>query len=664
MIERKACSCGLKSTRAAIAIAAALALATALSSCASPPSKAAAKSASASSATRDEGSAAAEPSVAAKPAVPAASSAPALAMPAEKSKESKARASISAAELDKAASDFVTAEDGKDAASGPKPGAATPAVSATAGAPAREAESDSRSVPSQSGLRAGYSDDNEQFNYFVKFLDQYKDVPHYDLAIGERIAIRVQDSEGRGVGNAQVEVKAGGKLVASGKTYADGGFYLYPLETGSPAADYVVEVSAPSLSAAAKGQSVQAKLSRGGPRSATVVLGGARAVPSPLPVDVLFVLDTTGSMGEEIERLRSTIEIIGANVTAIKPKPSLRFGMVLYRDKDDDYVTKVVPFTSDLGRFQAALDEVSADGGGDDPEDLQSALRDAVESMKWNADGLRLGFIITDAPPHLDYGQAYTYAASAREAKAKAIKLFSIGAGGLPLEGEYPLRQIAQYTQGKYIFLTYGEKGESEGGREGSVSHHTGSNFTTDKLEAIVIKFVRDEIARQSDKGIEPDETYSEARKVEDESREDTLSKLFVQSLRDLSDYSSLRLSPEAKLAVMPLAAAEGSAEGTAAQAEYLGSQLALAASKAKLFTIVERNNLQAVMGELELQLSGLADEAQAARAGKLLGADFLVTGTVFKGKDRYELFLKLVRVETAEVLSATKAKVDLKLGL
>ena len=347
--------------------------------------------------------------------------------------------------------------------------------------------------------------------------------------------------------------------------------------------------------------------------------------------------------------------------------------MVLYRDQGDEYDTKVVPFTADLGKFQKALDEVSADGGGDEPEDLQSALHDAITQMKWNTDGIRLGFIVTDASPHLDYGQESTYAVSAREAKAKGIKIFSIGAGGLPLEGEYPLRQIAQYTQGKYIFLTYGEKGEAAGGKEGSVSHHTGSNFATDKLEAIVIKFVRDDIARQSDKPIEADDTYSDARKIESETREDTLSKLFTQALQDLSDYSSLRLAPESKLAVMPLAVAQGSGEetpkegsvdGASAQAEYFGSQLSLAASRSKLFTIVERGNLQAILGELELQLSGLADEGNAAKAGKLLGADFLLTGTVFRASGRYELFLKLLRVETAEVLAATKARLDLKLGL
>jgi hypothetical protein len=637
MIERRRRIFGRVAPAASIAMAAGLALAFLVSSCAGAPSSA------------PEARPGAEPAGAvAAPVSPPASVSAASVESADKSserKESKARAAASG---EKPKAEFLLSA--KEAAP----------LSAAAPAPVSESVSTSRAAPSQSqsGLKAGYSDDNEQFNYFVKFLDQYKDVPHYDLAIGERIAIKVLDSDGRGVANAGVEARASGKLVASGKTYADGGFYLYPLETGLPeATDYVVE-------AKAQGRSASVKISRGGPRSVAIALSGPRVVPSPLPVDVLFVLDTSGSMGEEIERLRSTIEIISENITALKPKPALRFGMVLYRDKEDDYVTKVVPFTSDLGRFRKALDETSADGGGDEPEDLQSALRDAVAAMKWNADGIRLGFIVTDASPHLDYDQAYTYAKTAREAKAKAIKLFSIGAGGLPLEGEYPLRQIAQYTQGKYIFLTYGEKGESEGGKEGSVSHHSGSNFTTDKLEAIVIRFVREEIARQSDKSLEAEGAYSEARRIEDESREDTLSKLFAQALGDLSDYSSMRLAPGAKLAVMPLAAAEGSADGTAAQAEYFGSQLSLAASKSKLFTVVERGKLQAILGELELQLSGLADEEAAAKAGKLLGADFLVTGTVFRGKERYELFLKLLRVETAEVLSATKAKVDLGLGL
>jgi hypothetical protein len=543
---------------------------------------------------------------------------------------------------------------------------ASPSVTHELLAPAPAAPSATAASPAQSGLKAGYSDDNEQFNYFVKFLDEYASVPHYPLAIGERIVVKVADAYGRGVANASVAVRSGGKLLAEGRTYADGSFYLYPLELESgtsPQADaYEVE-------AVAGAYKNTTSLPRKGARVATLTLGTERALPNPLPVDVLFVLDTTGSMGEEIERLRSTIEIIAANIESLKPRPELRFGMVLYRDREDDYDTEIVPLTSDLPAFRKSLDEVSAGGGGDDPEDLQAALGDAIKKIKWNDTGLRLGFIVTDAPPHLDYDQDYSYAEASADAKERGIKLFSIGAGGLPIEGEYVLRQIAQYTQGKYIFLSYGEKGEAEGGTEGSVSHHTGSNFATDKLEAIVIKFVRDEIARQSDKPLSLEEPYNEARKVGSEKSEETLSKLFERALQDLSDYSSLRLSPEAKLAIMPLAVADQGADGQgakaiAAQAEYFGSQLGLAASKTKLFTLVERKDLQAVLGELELQLSSLSDEDSAVKAGKLLDADFLVTGTVFRGQDRYELFLKLLRVDTAEVLSATKARIDAALGL
>jgi hypothetical protein len=589
-----------------------------------------------------------EPAPAAEPATPS----PPAPSPGEKAKASADKLAASGTREADAGSgsgpEFMMAEAAPEAGRGGAPKSRAEKAAAP-GAP---------KGAGQSGLKAGFSDDNEQFNYFAKFLEQYKDVPHAELAIGERIVLRLKDADGKPIDDAAIRVEGGGRKLAQGRSYADGSFSLYPLEYGAPGlASYKVTASGPWGE-----KSVD--VPRAGARTVSLSLPGKRVVPSPLPVDVLFILDTTGSMGEEIERLRATIEIINANIASLKPKPALRFGMVLYRDVEDDYVTKVVPFTSDLDEFQKALDEVDAAGGGDTPEDLQSALDKAIRGMKWNSGGIRLGFIVTDAPPHLDYGQVYDYAAASREAKAAGIKLFGIGTGGLPLEGEYVLRQIAQYTQGKYIFLTYGEAGEVEGGKEGSVSHHTGTNFTTDKLEAVVIRFVKEEIAQQSDKPLEYDESYYAAQKVADESREDTLAKLFGQALQGLSDYSTYRLSPETKLAVMPLAPAEGASAGMATQAEYLGAQLALAASSSKLFTMVERKDLQKILGELELQLSGLGDEGSAAKVGKLLGAEVLVTGTVFRKGEVYEVFLKLVRVETAEVLSANKAKISAELGL
>ena len=285
--------------------------------------------------------------------------------------------------------------------------------------------------------------------------------------------------------------------------------------------------------------------------------------------------------------------------------------------------------------------------------------------MSWNRGGVRLGFIITDAPPHLDYGQSYTYARAAEEAKEKGIKVFSVGTGGLDLLGEVVLRQVAQYTSAKYIFLTYGETGESEGGAPGSVSHHTGANYQTDKLEAIIIRFAKEELSYISDQPIEEEEEYFTADKIGEEEREETLNKLFSMAISQLIDYSTVRIDRGTAAAVLPLSPAQSS---LGLNSEYFTEQLILSFGKdekfRELFRIVERKDLQTILTELELQLTDLAEEQGAARVGELIGAELLIIGKLYSTAEGYELFLKLLRVETGEVLSVTKAIIDTALGL
>jgi len=511
-----------------------------------------------------------------------------------------------------------------------------------------------RPVPGASGLKAGYSDDNVQFGYFVDFLKKFSEVEHYAYDISERITIRVLDAAGKPVAGARVTIQADGKALASGLTYSDGGYRFYPAAFQTQAALFEFRAESGRLSARLSAR-------RDGPRLVELKLQGPRSVPEPLPLDVLFVMDTTGSMGEEIQRLKSTIEIIYANLAGLKPRPFVRFGLVLYKDRGDEYITETTPFTSDLDSFQSSLDPVTASGGGDGPEDLESALDAAVNAMDWNENGLRLAFVVTDAEAHLDYNREYTYVSAANDARARAIKLYTIGTGGLPIEGEYLLRQVSQLTDARYIFLTYGEGGESEGGAEGSVSHHTGSNFQTDKLEAIIIRFVKEEVANLSDTPLADDEDYFDARKVKDESRDETLGKLFADAVANLADYSTFHISAGTPCVILPVNSADAS---LGANAEYFGERLSLAASEAKRWKPVERKDLQKILAELELQLSGLADEGSAARVGKVLGADVLVASTLYRRADRYELFLRLVRVSTAEVLAVSRAKIALDLGL
>ena len=114
---------------------------------------------------------------------------------------------------------------------------------------------------------------------------------------------------------------------------------------------------------------------RQGKRDVSVVFDSPRVVPKPLALDIVFVMDTTGSMGEEIERLKTTIELIHLNLTNLKSKPMVRFGMVLYKDIEDEYRTRTIPLTTDLDAFRIELDKVYASGGGDTPEDLLAHLQ-------------------------------------------------------------------------------------------------------------------------------------------------------------------------------------------------------------------------------------------------------------------------------------------------
>jgi len=509
--------------------------------------------------------------------------------------------------------------------------------------------------PVPSGLKAGYADDNKQFNYFLSFLDQYKaQSPHYPIQIQERIILKVKDKDGKPISNADVQISGGGKNLCSGRTYADGSFLFFPSEYDSSITSYKLVVE--NLQ-----DTTEMSLDRQGVREIAVVMGANRVVADRITLDILFILDTTGSMGKEIQRLKNTIETINLNLAALTTKTNIRFGMVLYRDRKDEYVTKVIPLTTDLDAFRAELEKVRASGGGDEPEDLQSALSDSIKKIQWNQDGIRLAYVVTDASAHLNYGQTYTYHNAVQDARRLGIKIFTVGTGGLNIKGEYVLRQISQYTAAKYIFLTYGERGESEGGKEGSVSHHTGDNFQTDKLESIIIRFAKEELSWQSDKPLTDSESYLEAIKLSGENREDTLQKAFDMAISEMIDYSSIGIKKGTQAAVIPFSTDQ---DGAKANAEYFTEQFGFSLAKNKTFRIVERKEMQKIFDELKIQHSGLVADDKVAKMGQLMGAKMIITGKLYDKGDRFEIFLKLIRVETGEILAVNKLKLESQLGI
>src|SRR4051794_27017765 len=90
--------------------------------------------------------------------------------------------------------------------------------------------------------------------------------------------------------------------------------------------------------------------------------------PEKPRVEVVFCLDTTGSMGGLIEGAKQKIWSIANQIAGGKPTPDVKVGLVAYRDKGDEYVTKVFDLSDDLDAIHGHLKTFSAGGGGDAPE--------------------------------------------------------------------------------------------------------------------------------------------------------------------------------------------------------------------------------------------------------------------------------------------------------
>lgn len=529
--------------------------------------------------------------------------------------------------------------------------------------PPTEPPSPGDHMPVAPDVKAGWADDNAQFNYYLNYLDRFANTNAHKVDVSGRIIVRVIDNQGRPVANCDVTLElAPGKELARRRTFADGRAMFFPAEYpklqekdarqptwamvgASLQHGDVVELSESRSFDPRLPQTIELKVSK-------------RELPPKAPLDVVFAIDTTGSMGDEIAKLKQTIEAIHFQVTQMNPKPDARFGMVLYRDHKDEYVTKVEPLTGDIKAFVDALDKVKADGGGDEPEDVQRALADAIGKQPWRPEAVKMVFLLGDAPPHLDYEDEPTYVESMHQAAAKGIKITTIGASGLNQQGEYIWRQIAQYTMGQFVFLTYGEKGETKVDTPSTVSHHTGDNWQSRNFDAIIVQSIARELQYLSDKPIPAAEDYFEARPRGGKESQQVLDELFAGCLRQLVDYSQVRLEAATPTAVVPAIAGE---DCPPALAGTLGDRLAVTLSREKTFKTVERENLKHVLDELDLAKALDFDKAVAPKPGAL-SAKLIVLAKVRKGADTVDMFVKLVRIDTGQVLSASLMKIDKRL--
>ena len=329
-------------------------------------------------------------------------------------------------------------------------------------------------------LTGGSIDDNERFEDYLAYRKRFlgSGIPVRDLDPTGRIIVTVTGEGGLPAAGAEVVVSAEG-FETSLRATADGSVRFHPAAYGAGSGPFTVTAGGVAAEAEPGGSmAIETEL-------ATV--GG-----DTVALDILFLLDATGSMDDEIDQLKATIAEVSQRIDRLPSQADLRLGMTLYRDEGDEFVTATFDFIHDVDVFAEALDRVVADGGGDNPEALDEALAEALAAPSWRpaAQAVQLVFLVADAPPQIVRDVPTPYTASMLEAAERGVKIFPVSSSGTDDQAEYVFRQLAQFTGARYVFLTYGAAGRATGGS----TDITELDYEELSLDYLIVRLISEEL--------------------------------------------------------------------------------------------------------------------------------------------------------------------------
>jgi hypothetical protein len=304
------------------------------------------------------------------------------------------------------------------------------------------------SVPVPAGqLTAGTWDDNLNFSFYSTYLassttSQLSGMPVISRA--DRMVILVRSADTQPVAGAQVSVDDGLGHSWTSTTGAEGRVIYFPGWAGvSVGAAVTITATVADLSTSVTGTAA----------AGTVELKlGQAAMPTVAALDLAFVIDTTGSMGDELSYVRSELDHIVGGIAAQFPAIAQRWALIVYRDEGDEYVVRSFDFTTDLAGFRSSLAAQAASGGNDTPEAVDQALVAATQ-LGWRGGATaRVAFWIADAPHHV--GKQGNVVTALAAAGSKGIHVYPVAASGIDDLGEFTMRTAAEVTGGRYLFLT------------------------------------------------------------------------------------------------------------------------------------------------------------------------------------------------------------------
>ncbi|MBO4414863.1 MAG: VWA domain-containing protein [Lachnospiraceae bacterium] len=349
--------------------------------------------------------------------------------------------------------------------------------------------------PAAGLLTAGEWNDNLHFDFLKNLLNNGQQADYsgffkaWELTPFSRLAIHVSTGEttivsGSAIGiqnvnNAEVSVySADGVLLWQSKTDNKGMTYSFYRLTGGDSIPATVKVSSGSFYAEKEVTSDDLL------DSSTLEVYLESSYTAEKKLDLMFVIDTTGSMGDEIFYLQKELEDVISRVEKQNANLPIRLSVNFYRDLEDDYIVRSNPFSSNIGSQLVLLNAEYAEGGGDYEEAVELALEDAVNKHDWDEDSIKLMFMVLDAPPHNTDEVKMQLKSSLSDCVTKGIRIIPIASSGVDKSTEFLLRTFAMTTGGTYTFLT------DHSGIGGSHIEPTIGEYEVENLNNMIVRII------------------------------------------------------------------------------------------------------------------------------------------------------------------------------
>ncbi|MBR7077692.1 MAG: VWA domain-containing protein [Clostridia bacterium] len=243
--------------------------------------------------------------------------------------------------------------------------------------------------------------------------------------------------------NRQVDLYDGDTLLATARTDIYGSAVLcYNILSGKAANPDRVEILGRSFALDGKND---------------ITLDIAGAAQDTKKLDLMLMVDTTGSMGDELLYINEELKDMVTRISSKDESLSIRVSVNFYRDEGDEYVVKYYDFRTNVDDCVGQLSKEYASGGGDFPEAVHTALENVVTGHQWRNDAVKLCFFVLDAPPHTEGeipGIGENIASSLTAAQREGIRIAPVFCSGSDKETEYILRSFAVITGGTFVYLT------------------------------------------------------------------------------------------------------------------------------------------------------------------------------------------------------------------